>query len=123
MRRYAITFESYRPNQEAAIRDCIRKLANEWEHPLANLWIIRTALSAGEIRTALLPHAGYRDRVYICETEGEHADFNAVSASGTKVTRIQDVRPRNRMLRGIFSRNGHGSLLLKAAISENLQLA
>ncbi len=123
MRRYAITFESYRPNQEAAIRDCIRKLANEWEHPLANLWIVRTALSAGEIRTALLPHASYQDRVYICEIGNERADFNAVSASGRKITQIADAHQRNRMLHGIFSRNGQSSRHLKAATSENLKSA
>lgn len=123
MRRYAITCDFYRPKRCKALGDIIKKLSDEWEHPLTGLWLVKTSLTAGEIRTALLPHLDFQDRIYICEVGADNAEFNALPASGGKVTHIEEAREKSRMLAGIFSRNGQGSRHLKAATSKNLRSA
>ncbi len=123
MRRYVITCEFYRGMHAAAAADCIRRLASEWEHPLEGVWIVATPLSAGEIRSALAAHLGFRDRVCICETGTDRAEFNTLAASGEKVTQIQDARANSRLLADIFSRNGQSSRHLKAATAKNLRSA
>jgi hypothetical protein len=120
MRRYAITCEFYRTKRAAAIGDCVRKIATEWEHPLSGMWLVKTALSAGEIRSALLALLDFQDRLYICEAGPDKAEFNALHSGGGKVLRIEDARARSRLLTAIFSRTGHGSRHLKAASARSL---
>ncbi|MGO9547108.1 MAG: hypothetical protein ACLPPF_20235 [Rhodomicrobium sp.] len=123
MHRYVIACEFYRPKRAAGVADTIRKLASQWEHPLAGLWIVETALSAGDIRSLLLAHLDFQDRVFISETGRDTAEFNTVPASGGKVTQIEQARSKSRMLAGIFGRNGKSSRHLMAATSKNLQSA
>lgn len=123
MRRYAITCEFYRAKRAAAVGDCIRRIASQWEHPLASVWIVKTSLSAGDIRSALLTHLDFQDRLYICEAGADTAEFNAVPSSGGKVMRIDDARVKNRILTGIFSRNGQGSRHLRDATAKSLKSA
>jgi hypothetical protein len=120
MRRYVITCEFYRAKRAAGVADCIRKLATEWEHPLAGVWLVQTNLSAGDIRASLLPHLDFQDRIYVCEAGKDAADFNILPTSGGKVTQIDDARTKNLILKGIFSRNGRSSRHLKAATAKSL---
>jgi hypothetical protein len=124
VQRYVIACELSRVRPAPAVEDCIRKIASEWQHPLANMWIVETSLSADEIRSALLPHLGFQDRVYITEAGVSTAEFNVLPDRGGKVTQIADARSRgqSRMLASIFSRNGQGSRHLKAATG-NLKAA
>ncbi len=123
MHRYVIACEFYRAKRANTVADTIRKLANEWQHPLANLWIVDTVLSAGDIRSLLLSSLDFRDRVYITETGRDVAEFNTQPMSGGKVTHIEQARTKSRMLANIFGRNGKTSRHLMAATSKNLQSA
>lgn len=119
MHRYIITCELYRAKRASAIADCIRRLASEWEHPLAEVWVVTTQLNAAGIRSALLAHLDLQDRLYICEAGSDAAGFNALQASGGKVTPIEQGRAKNRMLATIFGRDGKSSRHLKAATAKN----
>jgi hypothetical protein len=121
MRRYIITCELYKAKRAAPVADSIRRLAAEWHHPLNAVWIVKTPLSASEIRSALQPHLDFQDRLYICEAGSEAAEFNALAASGGKITQIGEARSRNRMLASIFGRDGNSSRHLKAATARNLK--
>jgi hypothetical protein len=123
VQRYVIACEFFRARRAPAVGDCIRKIATEWQHPLANMWIVETSLSAGEIRSALLPHLDFQDRVYITETGASSAEFNTLTDGGGKVTQIEDARSQSRMLASIFSRNGKSSRHLKAATAKSLKSA
>jgi hypothetical protein len=123
MRRYVVACEFYRPKRAASIGDCIRRFASEWRHPLGNIWIVDTPLSAADIRAALLPHLDFQDRVYISETGPALAEFNTLPDGGGKVTQIGEARARNRLLAGIFSRNGNGSRHLMGATVKSLKSA
>jgi hypothetical protein len=123
VQRYVIACEFLRAKRAPAVADCIRKIASEWQHPLSNIWIVETSLSAGEIRSALLPHLDFQDRLLITETGAGAAEFNTLPDCGGKVIQIQAARGQNRMLASIFSRNGRGSRHLKAATAKSLRSA
>lgn len=123
MRRYAITCEFYRAKRAAVIDSCIRAMSKDWERPLAGLWLINTPLSAGDIRSALMSNLDFQDRLYVCEIGADAAAFNALPSSGGKVMNIDDARSKNRILTGIFSRDGRESRHLKAATSKSLRSA
>jgi hypothetical protein len=123
MRRYAISCEFYRAKRAATLGDCIRQLVNEWEQPIAGVWLVKTTLSAGGLRSALLPHLDFQDRLYICEVGEDQAEFNVLPANGGKHAQIENAPEKSRILANIFSRNGQGSRHLKAATSKNLQSA
>jgi len=121
--RYVIACELYRAKRASALADAIRKMSDKWEHPLAGLWIVETMLSARDIRSALLAHLDFQDRIYISEARGDTAEFNTLPASGGKVTQIGEARTKSRMLDGIFSRDGKRSRHLTAATSKSLKSA
>jgi hypothetical protein len=127
--RYVIACEVNRAKGAVQVADAIRRLASQWEHPLAGLWVVETAFKAQDIRTALLAHLDAKDRLYITEAGLDTAQSNAVPSSGAKVTpigpvtKVNDVQGRNRMLTAIFSRSGKRSRHLTAATAENLKSA
>lgn len=128
MNRYVIACEFYRVKRATEFADAVRKLASQWERPLAGVWIVETTLSASDIRSLLLAHADFQDRVYITEAGRDVAMFNTLPASGGKVTqldqaRAEQPRSKNRMLTAIFSRNGKTSRHLTAATSKSLRSA
>ncbi|MBT3070869.1 hypothetical protein KKP04_08315 [Rhodomicrobium sp. Az07] len=123
MRRYLICCEFQREKRAAKAADCIRRLATEWEHPMTGVWLIRTEVTATEIRAALMQELTFRDRVLVCEAGEEAAAFNTCDAGGEKVSQIADARAKSHILTAIFSRNGQASRHLKAAIARNLKSA
>ena len=129
MHRYVIACEVNRAKGAVQVADAIRRLASQWEHPLAGLWVVETAFKAEDIRAALLAHLDAKDRLYITEAGLDTAQSNAVPSSGAKVTpigpvtKVNDVQGRNRMLTAIFSRSGKRSRHLTAATAENLKSA
>lgn len=124
MRSYTITCECYRfKKAQSALTDQIRKLSSEWSHPHAGLWLVKTELSASEIRSTLLPHIDFQDRLFICEAGEDRAEFNALTVCGGKVTSLAEAREKSSLLAGIFSRNGRQSRHLRAATAKSLQSA
>ncbi|MGO9546779.1 MAG: hypothetical protein ACLPPF_18530 [Rhodomicrobium sp.] len=123
MHRNVIACEFYRTKRAAGVADTIRKLASQWEHPLAGVWIVETSLSAGDIRSLLLSQLDFQDRVLISEAGRDAAEFNTMPASGGKVTQVEHARTKSRMLAGIFGRDGKSSRHLMAATSKNLRSA
>jgi hypothetical protein len=127
--RYVIACEVNRAKGAVQVADAIRRLASQWEHPLAGLWVVETAFKAQDIRAALLAHMDAKDRLYITEAGLDKAESNVVPSSGAKVTpigpvmKVNDVQGQNRMLTAIFSRSGKRSRHLMAATAENLKSA
>ncbi len=123
MRCHIITCDLYRQKRAGQLTDVIRRLSSEWEHPHGGVWVVKTELTAGELRSAILPHLDFQDRIFICEAGQDRAEFNALPNGGGKVTQIDAVRDTSRLLAGIFSRDGKNSRHLKAATSKSLQSA
>jgi hypothetical protein len=124
MRSYAITCEFCNPKKSGALlSEQVRRLSREWSHPHASMWLVKTELSAAEIRTALLPHLHFNDRLFILEAGEDHSEFNSRSAAGGNVVCIDAARKRSHLLARIFSRDGTCSRHLKAATSKSLQSA
>ncbi len=119
MRRYLITCEFHRAKRAIEATNCIGSFADEWEHPMPGVWLVKTTLKASEIRSALLSHLGFQDRLFISEAGSDTAEYNAMPAHGGKVAPVEPPRAKSRILTGIFSRNGQTSRLLKAAIAES----
>jgi hypothetical protein len=124
MRRYVITCEFYRAKRAALFGERLHGLVSDWEQPLSGLWLVTTGLHASDLRSALLPHLDFQDRLYICEAGSDAAAFNAQpSATRPKVTDLDYARQRSRMLTGIFSRGGGASRHLRAATAKSLKSA
>ncbi len=122
MRCFAIICEFYTPRTANAVTNAVRRFALHWEQPQADFWLATTHLSAEDIRAALLPAIGFRDRLHVCEAGAQVAAFNARS-SGREPVLIEHDGERSRMLEGIFSRTGGGSRHLRAATQENWKSA
>ncbi len=123
MRRYLIACEFHRAKRGTIVADCIRRIASEWQHPVSGVWIVETSLSASDIRAALVAHLDVRDRMYICEAGASAAEINTLRGKGEKITQIEEVRTKSRILADIFSRNGRGSRHLTAATARSLKSA
>lgn len=124
MRCHILTCELYRPKRAHIVSEAIRRIAVEWQHPHGGVWIVKTPMTAGELRSALLPHLDFQDRLFICEAGEDRAEFNALPAGGGKVMQIEAASSEgSRMLAGIFSRDGARSRHLKAATARSLQSA
>jgi hypothetical protein len=77
MRRYLISYDLYRPGiNYSEFTAEIKRLGEDWEHPLANLWIIDTYLSATEIRAALSEYLVTGDKLYINELGYDYAGMD-----------------------------------------------
>ncbi len=77
MRRYLISYDLYRPGDNySEFTAEIKRLGEDWEHPLANLWIIDTYLSASEIRAALSEYLVTGDKLYINELGHDYAGMD-----------------------------------------------
>jgi hypothetical protein len=68
MRQYIIAYDLYRPvHNYSDLTGAIKRLADDWEHQLANLWIIETDLNAEDIGLLLAAHLASGDKLYIRE--------------------------------------------------------
>ena len=77
MRRYIISYDLYRPgNNYSDLTAEIKRLGEDWEHPLANLWIIETELSAADIRGSFGDHLITGDKLYISEAGEDIASMD-----------------------------------------------
>jgi hypothetical protein len=68
MRQYIISYDLYRPGHNYSdLTGAIKRLGEDWDHPLANLWIVDTDLGADEIRGLLSGYLHAGDKLYIRE--------------------------------------------------------
>jgi len=104
----------------------IKRLGEDWEHPLANLWIIETDLSAAEIRGFLGDHLITGDKLYICEAGEDIAGMDIAPGAPCRMSAISSYeRAPVKLLASVLSKElpRAESRLLTAATEENLQSA
>jgi hypothetical protein len=127
MRRYIISYDLYRPgNNYSDLTAEIKRLGEDWEHPLANLWIIETDLSAAEIRGFLGDHLITGDKLYICEAGEDVAGMDIAPGAPCRMSAISSYeRAPVKLLASVLSKElpRAESRLLTAATEENLQSA
>jgi hypothetical protein len=123
MQRYIISYDLYRPaHNYSDFTAQIKRLGHDWEHPLANLWIIETKYFADEIRHILSDYLASGDKLYICEIGDDQAamDMAPLAHCSVAATRTKK-RAQVRLLANVLSHPAAGreSHLLMAAIGEN----
>jgi len=89
MRQYIISYDLYRPGHNYPdLTAEIKRLGEDWEHPLANLWIVDTELSADEIRARLGEHLVAGDKLYVREAGADLAGMDVAPGSPCRMTAI-----------------------------------
>ena len=89
MRRYIISYDLYRPgNNYSDFTAEIKRLSQDWEHPIANLWIVETPLSAAEIRALLGTHMVTGDKLYIREAGQDFAGMDVGPGTPSRMTAV-----------------------------------
>jgi hypothetical protein len=77
MRQYIISYDLYRPGHNYSdLSTAIKRLGQDWDQPLANLWIIDTHFTANEIRAILSNFLVAGDKLYIREGGGDLAGID-----------------------------------------------
>ncbi len=111
MRQYIISYDLYRPTHNYSdLTGAIKRLGEDWTHPLANLWIVETELTAEDIRGQLLDHLVAGDKLYVREAGQDMAamdiapgapfEINAVSSiSRAPVKLLDSVLPKGEIPR------------------------
>ena len=125
MRQYIISYDLYRPGHNYSdLTGAIKRLGDDWDHPLANFWIIDTDLSADEIRSALTVHMVAGDKLYVREAGHDIASMDIAPGSPGRMTAITaHVRGPGKLLAPVLT-NGDMSRettthLLTAATAES----
>lgn len=105
MRRYIISYDLYRPgNNYSDLTAEIKRLGEDWEHPLANFWIVETHLSAAEIRSVLGNHLISGDKLYIREAGDDLAAMDIGTGSPARMTAVNsNERAPVRLLANVLS--------------------
>ncbi len=104
MQRYIISYDLYRPsNNYSEFTARIKRLGPDWEHPLANLWIVETKLLADEIRHILGDYLTPGDKLYICETGGDEAAMDLAPLAHCSVAAASNKRPSGRLLAKVLT--------------------
>jgi hypothetical protein len=123
MRRYIISYDLYRPgNNYSDLTTEIKRLGEDWEHPLANFWIVETKLSAGEIRGILGAYLVTGDKLYIREAGEDVAGMDIGAGSPARMSAISaHERAPVRLLASVLSGEStpRESRLLTAATGES----
>lgn len=111
MRRYIISYDLYRPgNNYSDFTGEIKRLAQDWEHPIANLWIVETPLSAAEIRALLGMHMVTGDKLYICEAGEDFAGMDVGGGTPARMTAVNSYeRAPVKLLANVLNSDGGGS--------------
>ncbi len=127
MRRYIISYDLYRPgNNYSDLTAEIKRLGDDWEHPLANLWIVETDLSASEIRLSLGHYMVTGDKLYICEAGKDLASMDIAPGSPARMSAVTAYeRAPVKLLANVLGKDTvpAESHLLTAATSESFQSA
>lgn len=127
MRRYIISYDLYRPgNNYSELTAEIKRLGEDWEHPLANFWLVETQLSAGEIRGILGAHLVTGDKLYIREAGQDVASMDIAPGSPARMTAVSThERAPVKLLASVLTGRSPSreSPLLTAATEESWQSA
>jgi hypothetical protein len=125
MRRYIISYDLYRPgNNYSDLTAEIKRLGDDWEHPLANLWIIETELSASEIRSSIGHFMMTGDKLYICEAGRDLASMDIAPGSPCRMSAVTAYeRAPVKLLANVLGEDAPESRLLTAATAESFQSA
>jgi hypothetical protein len=127
MRRYIISYDLYRPgNNYSDLTAEIKRLGDDWEHPLANFWIVETRLSASEIRSILGNHLVTGDKLYIRQAGEDMAGMDIAPGSPARMTAVSaHERAPVRLLASVLPGRSETreSRLLTAATEGNWQSA
>ena len=86
MRTYLVGYDLNRPRGNDAYTDlikAIKDLANGWWHHLDSTWIVKTNLSAVQIRDMLTPHIDKGDELLIVRLTGEWASWGLNESANT----------------------------------------
>jgi hypothetical protein len=125
MRRYIISYDLYRPgNNYSDLTAEIKRLGDDWEHPLANLWIIETDMSAADIRSSLGDHLITGDKLYIREAGEDLAGMDIGPGAPCRMSAVSAYeRAPVKLLANVLTSTlpSRESRLLTAATEENLQ--
>lgn len=71
---YVIGYDLNRPHQDYKdLIDAIKALASGWWHNLDSTWIVRSTLTAVEIRDELAKHIDRNDEILVAQLTGEAA--------------------------------------------------
>lgn len=82
MRQYIISYDLYRPGQNYSdLATEIKRIGEDWDHPLSNVWIVDTGLTADEIRARLGEHLIPGDKLYVRQAGGDHAALDIAPGS------------------------------------------
>jgi len=123
MRRYIISYDLYRPgNNYSDLTAEIKRLGQDWEHPLANFWIVETELSAGEIRAILGNHLVTGDKLYVREAGRDMAAMDISPGSPARMSAMSThERAPVKLLANVLSSTDapRESHLLMAATGES----
>lgn len=123
MQRYIISYDLYRPaTNYSEFTACIKQIGEQWERPLANLWIIETLLYADEIRQILSEYLTSGDKLYICEVGSDEVAMDIAPLAHCNVV-AANFRKRSpgRLLANVLPHRAveRESHLLMAAIVGN----
>jgi hypothetical protein len=105
MRRYIISYDLYRPgNNYSDLTAEIKRLGADWEHPLANFWIVETDMSAADIRSILGNHLVTGDKLYIREAGDDLAAMDIGAGAPQRMTAVTaNERAPVRLLANVLS--------------------
>jgi hypothetical protein len=126
MRQYIISYDLYRPGHNYSdLTAAIKRLGEDWDHPLAHFWIIDTDMSADEIRSALTLHMVPGDKLYVREAGEDIASMDIAPGSSGRMTALtSNVRTPGKLLAPVLQGDDMrpdtaGPKLLTAATAES----
>jgi len=105
MRQYIIAYDLYRPGHNYSdLTGAIKRLGEDWDHPLANFWVIDTDMTADEIRGQLSAHLVAGDKLYVREAGDDIASMDIAPGSPGRITAITGhVRGPGKMLAPVLA--------------------
>lgn len=123
MRRYVITCDFHNPYQDhKPFGKQIRLIDPGCDQPHSGVWIIRSPMSASDLRHSLLPFLGADDKLFVCEAGLDMAGFGAVEAPATRNVVQFTRRNKSSMLTSVLAaERDRKPRMLTGAIGGSLQ--
>lgn len=89
MNLYLITYDLSAPGRNYEnLFDGIKKVSNDWAHPLESVWIVETSLSAGQIRDHLTSHIDKNDKLIVLRLGKEAAWYGLSDETSNWIRRV-----------------------------------
>ena len=123
MRQYIISYDLYRPgNNYSDLTGAIKRLGDDWVHPLTNLWIVDTDMTATEIRGVLGDHLVAGDKLYVREAGDDLAGMDIAPGAYAMTATSSTPRAPGRLLARVLPEQDlapRETQLLTAATAES----